>query len=133
MLTPTRLACVDLTVRDLDASLAWYGRHFDFEKRYGVSGGGWVIGRGDVEVCLFPLSHPDEARDCYGEDTGREVAIRTFGLDVSEEDFAKAEAEFSDDPDLVKVEHERYRSLITEDPDGHAVEILCPRCDTTMA
>jgi catechol 2,3-dioxygenase-like lactoylglutathione lyase family enzyme len=117
----TRIECVDLSCRDRERALAWYREHFGFEPLYEVSGGGIVIGRDGVTLCLFQVKDPATAREGY---TGSEVAVRLFGFAVDEADFARLADEFSADPGLVWIDHPRYKSCITEDPDGHAIELI---------
>ena len=126
MIEPKRINCVDISVRDLPAALEWYRRHFGFEKLYEVSGDGWVIGNGGVEIALFQVraDRPAEAPNGY---TGTEVAIRLFGLEVDEADFSRLAEEFAADDDLVWIDHPRYKSCITEDPDGNAIELIVPK------
>ena len=45
-------------------------------------------------------------------------------FEVSEDDLAKVRAEFPEDNDLVEVDHPKYRSVITEVPDDHAIELF---------
>ena len=50
---------------------------------------------------------------------------------LKEEFVAIYMEEFSEDEDLVWVEHPQYRSCITIDPDGHAFELVVPLRETT--
>jgi catechol 2,3-dioxygenase-like lactoylglutathione lyase family enzyme len=125
VIEPKRINCVDISVRDLPAALEWYRRHFGFEKLYEVSGDGWVVGNGGVEIALFEARADDPAKAVNGY-TGTEVAIRMFGLEVDEADFARLNEEFAADDDLVWIDHPRYKSCITEDPDGNAIELIVP-------
>ena len=126
MIRAKRIECVDISCRDRERSLAWYRDHFGFESLYEVSGGGIVIGRDGVTLCLFQVADPEAAREGY---TGSEVAVRLFGLEVGESDFARLADEFADDPELVWMDHPRYKSCITEDPDGHAIELIVNKTD----
>ncbi len=127
MIAPRRIECVDLSVRDVKRSLGWYREHFGFEMLYEVSGGGVAIGRDGVNIALFPAVEPDHAPRGYD---GKGIAIRMFALEVSEEDYRRAAAEFAEDEGLVRVDHPRYKSCITEDPDGNAIELIVPRTST---
>jgi len=91
---------VNLTVDDFDATVAWYGRVFDFDLvEVGLQDGHrWgVIRNGDVMMCLY--EHPE----CRLEDrfTMREMGlhgINHFGLRITdrgawEETIAREEIE----------------------------------------
>ncbi len=128
MIHAKRIECADLSCRDRERTFEWYRRHFGFERMYEVSGGGWVIGREGVTVCLFQVADAATARDGY---TGSEVAVRLFGFEVNEADFARLAEEFAADPELVWIDHPRYKSCITEDPDGHAIELIVSKASAT--
>ncbi len=119
MIKLQRIGEVGLVVRDLRLSLDWYSRHFGMRHLYDVSNG-VIIGVGDVELWLAEAGNPDSAR---ASDTAGDICIRLVGFQVDEEDFDRILAEFSDDDDLIEVDHPLYRSCIIEDPDGHAIEL----------
>ena len=39
------------------------------------------------------------------------------------EELGRVEQEFAEDKDIVFIEKPKYKSYITEDPDGHAIEL----------
>ena len=113
MITPRKMNAVGIVVRDLERSLAWYKEKFGFEHLYDVSNGVIIgangvelwVARVDVCVCVGGLGDADDA-------------------EVSEADLVRVKAEFAEDEDLVEIDHARYKSFITEDPDGHAIELF---------
>lgn len=119
MIRPLKLNAIGIVVRDLDRSLAWYRRKFGFEKLFDVSNG-VVIGAGGVELWVAQAADPATARQA---DTARDICIRLLAFEVTEADLARVRAEFPEDPDIVAIDHPRYRSLIVADPDGHAIEL----------
>ena len=119
MIRPKRLNCVGIVVRDLQASLVWYKQHFGFEKLFDVSNG-VVIGADGVELWLAQADDPDNAKRA---NTKEDICIRLLAFEVSPEDLAHAETEFSQDKDIVWIDHPRYESCIIEDLDGHSIEL----------
>ena len=119
MIRPKKLNAVGIVVRDLEASLDWYKRHFGFEKLFDVSNG-VVIGAGGVDLWVAQAKDPGNAKPT---NTNRDICIRLIGFEVTEEELARAEAEFPEDKDIVWIDHPRYRSCIVEDLDGHAIEL----------
>lgn len=123
MITPTSLGAVVLSVRNVDASLAWYREKFGFEKLYddAPNSKGIAIGAGDVVLHLNPLENPADARPV---ETSRQVCVQLFCLEMLEAELDRVEQEFSEDNDIVVLDdHPKYRSRIVQDPDGHAVEL----------
>ena len=119
MIKPKKMNSVSLAVRDIEKSLAWYRKHFSLEKLYDVQGG-VLIGADGVELVLSQVSDPENAKKA---DEAKEVCIRLFAFEVSEQDLEHAEKEFPEDTDLVRLDHPKYKSCITEDPDGHSIEL----------
>jgi catechol 2,3-dioxygenase-like lactoylglutathione lyase family enzyme len=118
MIQLQRLNAVVLRVRNLDASLAWYCRHFGFEAQYEVEGG-LLVSTGAIELVLSP--HPDPDAPLADPLTMR--CIQTLAFEIPESEFTNLRTEFAADPDLVELDHPRYHSLITGDPDGYCVEL----------
>ena len=120
MITPRKMNAVGIVVRDLERSLAWYKQKFGFEYLYDVSNG-VIIGAGGVELWLAQARDPASARQ---SDHDQDICIRLIGFEVSEDDLARVRSDFSEDSDIVEIDHPRYRSCIIEDPDGHAIELF---------
>ena len=123
MIKPKRLGAVVLSVRNLDASLAWYREKFGFERLFddAPNSKGIAIGRNGVEILLNPLTEPDDAPLV---ETSRQVCVQLFCLEVDQPDLDRVAAEFADDEDIVVLDdHPKYRSRIVEDLDGHAIEL----------
>jgi catechol 2,3-dioxygenase-like lactoylglutathione lyase family enzyme len=119
MIRPTKLNYVGIVVRDLKRSLAWYRKHFGFKKLFSVDNG-WVIGKGGVGLWIAQAKNPKTAR---GSNHDQDICVRLIGMQVTAKELARAEAEFPEDKDIVRIEHPRYRSYIVEDPDGHCYEL----------
>ena len=119
MIKPKKMNSVILAVRDIEKSLAWYKKHFSYEKLYDVQGG-VLIGADDVEIVLSQADDPEKARKA---DEAKDICIRLFAFEVTAGELARAEQEFPEDPDLVRIDHPKYKSCIVEDPDGHSIEL----------
>ena len=119
MIRPKKINAVILAVRDIEKSLAWYKEHFGFEKLYDVQGG-VLIGADGVELVLSQANDPENARKA---DEAKDICIRLFAFEVTQQDLERAEEEFPKEADLVRIDHPQYRSYIIEDPDGHSIEL----------
>ena len=119
MIKPKKMNAVSLAVRDIKKSLAWYKEHFGFERLYDVQGG-VLIGANGVELVLSQANNPANARKT---DEAKDICIRLFAFEVTQQDLERAEEEFPEETDLTWIDHPRYRSCIIEDPDGHSVEL----------
>ncbi len=126
MIKPKKMNSVILAVRDIEKSLGWYKKHFGFERLYDVQGG-ILIGADGVEVVLSQTSDPENARKA---DEAKDICIRLFAFEITAEELERAEKEFPEETDLVRIDHPRYRSCIVDDPDGHAIELYVDKiCD----
>ncbi len=119
MITLTRLNAMNLKVRDLDASLAWYARHFGFTPRYAVEGG-IVIAVNGIELVLSPHDNPGAPL----ADPRRCRCIHTLGFEVSEAEFQAAKVAFMEETDRVEIDQPEFCSIIVSDPDGYCVEVF---------
>ncbi|MFH1614737.1 MAG: VOC family protein [Planctomycetota bacterium] len=119
MIKPKKMNSVILAVRDIEESLAWYKKHFGFEKLYDVPGG-ILIGTDGVEIVLSQVNDPEDARKA---DEAKDICIRLFAFEVTPEELERAEKEFQEDADLVRIDHPKYKSCIIDDPDGHSIEM----------
>ena len=120
MITPQKLNTVGIVVRDLERSLAWYKKHFGFERLFDVDNG-VVIGANGVEMWVAQANDPDTA---HQTDQAHDICIRLIGFEVSEADLAQVKAGFPEDSDIVGIDHPNYKSCIVTDPDGHAIELF---------
>ncbi len=127
MIHPTKLNYVGIVVRDLERSLAWYRKHFGFRKLFAVDNG-LVIGKDGVGLWVAQAKNPKKARQSNHDE---DVCVRLIGMRVTEQELARAEAEFPEDKDIVRIEHPRYRSCIVEDPDGHCYELYVEKTRRT--
>jgi catechol 2,3-dioxygenase-like lactoylglutathione lyase family enzyme len=119
MINPAKLNYVGIVVRDLKRSLAWYRKHFGFKRLFAVDNG-LVIGKGGVGLWVAQARNPKTTRRANHD---QDICVRLIGMQVTEMELARAEAEFPEDKDIVRIEHPRYRSCIVEDPDGHCYEL----------
>ena len=119
MIKPKRLNAINIAVRDLTSSLKWYREHFGFERLFDVEGG-VVIGADGVELVISQVGDPANARLV---DHAKDICVRIFAFEVTEEDFARIKEEFPRDKDIVEIDHPKYKSYITEDLDGHCIEL----------
>jgi catechol 2,3-dioxygenase-like lactoylglutathione lyase family enzyme len=124
MITPQKLNAAGIVVRDLDRSLAWYKEKFGFEFLFDVPNG-VIIGANGVELWVAQAKDPDTARQ---SDHDQDICIRLIGFEVSEDDFSKVRADFSD-VEVVDIDHPKFKSCIIEDPDGHAIELFVDKRD----
>jgi catechol-2,3-dioxygenase len=119
MIKPKKMNSVILAVRDIEKSLAWYKKHFGFERLYDVQGG-FLIGADGVELVLSQVNNPEDARKA---DEAKDICIRLFAFEVTQQELEQAEKEFPEDADLVRIDHPKCKSCIIEDPDGHSIEL----------
>lgn len=119
MIKPKKINSVILAVRDIEKSLAWYNKHFGFERLYDVQGG-VLIGANGVELVISQANNPEDARKA---DEAKDICIRLFAFDVLQEDLERAKEEFPEETDLTWIDHPRYKSCIIGDPDGHSIEL----------
>ena len=120
MITPRKMNAVGIVVRDLERSLAWYKEKFGFKTLYDVSNG-LIIGVNGVELWIAQAENPVSARQ---SDCAKDICIRLIGFEVSEGDLARVREQFSEDHEIVEIDHAKYKSFIVEDPDGHAIELF---------
>jgi len=119
MIKPKKMNSVILAVRDIEKSLAWYKKHFGFERLYDVKDG-VLIGADGVELVLTQADNPENARKA---DEAKDICIRLFAFEVTAEELERAEEEFPEEADLVRIDHPGYKSCIIDDPDGHSIEL----------
>lgn len=119
MIKPKKMNSVILSVRNIEKSLNWYKEHFGFEKLYDVQGG-VLIGADGVELMLSQVDDPQNARKT---DEAKDICIRLFAFEVTQQELERAEEEFPQETDLVRIDHSRYKSCIIDDPDGHSIEL----------
>ena len=119
MIKPKKMNAVILAVRDIKKRLAWYKKHFGFERLYDVQGG-ILIGTDGVELVLSQANDPENARKA---DEAKDICIRLFAFEITQQDLERAEEEFPEDTDLVRIDHPKYKSCIINDPDSHAIEL----------
>jgi catechol-2,3-dioxygenase len=119
MIKPKKMNAVMLAVRDIEKSLAWYKKHFGFERLYDVQGG-VLIGADGVELVLSQANNPENARKA---DEAKDICIRLFAFEITQQELERVEKEFPEETDLVRIDHPRYRSCIIDDPSGHSIEL----------
>ena len=119
MIKPKKMNSVILAVRDIEKSLGWYKKHFGFERLYDVEGG-VLIGADGVELVLSQVNDPENARKT---DEAKDICMKLFAFEITQQDLEHGEEEFPEEADLVRIDHPRYSSCIIEDPDGHSIEL----------
>lgn len=119
MIKPGKMNAVMLAVRDIEKSLVWYKKHFDFEKLYDVEGG-VLIGADGVELVLAQAENPENAKKA---DEAKDICIRLFAFEVTQQDLDRVKEEFPEETDLTRIDHPRFKSCIIDDPDGHSIEL----------
>ena len=119
MIKPKKINSIILAVRNIEKSMAWYKEHFGFERLYDVQGG-VLIGADGVELVLSQANNPEKARKA---DEAKDICIRLFAFEVTPQELERAEKEFPEEADLVRIDHPRYRSCIIDDPDRHSIEL----------
>ena len=124
MLPISDLNAVNLKVKDLNASVEWYEKHFGFRRRYEVEGGVLISVNG-VELVLSQASDPNAPL----ADPERQLCIHTIGFEVEAEALDRIDSEFADQSDIVWMDHDRFRSAIIEDPNGYCVELFANKPD----
>jgi len=120
---------VNMTVKDFDETVAWYGRVFDFKLvEAGVMDGHrWgVIRSGDAMLCIYerPGYTYKDRFEFEGEKIHvmRHVGLRYSNRSEWEERMAREGIEV--DPGCV-AENPHSKSWYIRDPTGHEIEVAC--------
>lgn len=118
---------LNLSVRDLGETRAWYGRVFGFAPvEEGVGDGvPWAIlrsggGRGDLMLCAY--EHPDYAPPGDALAGRRLHGVRHFGLRVGDE-AAWRQTLAREGLDYEEVRYPGSTSWYVEDPTGYTLEV----------
>ena len=129
MADAVRLDHVNLSVRDFEESVAWYGRVFGFALveegvwdgvRWGVlrSGGG----RGDAMLCIY--HHPEHAFvDAETLGSRRQHGVRHVGFRITDEAAWRA-AVAREGLEVEEIRYPRSRSWYVNDPTGYDIEVV---------
>ncbi len=97
-----------------------------FERLYDVQGG-VLIGADGVELVLSQANNPENARKA---DESKDICIRVFAFEITQQDLDSAEEEFPEVTVFIWIDHPRYRSCIIDDPDEHSIELYVDKiCD----
>jgi catechol 2,3-dioxygenase-like lactoylglutathione lyase family enzyme len=124
-----RLDHLNLSVRDLEETVAWYGRVFQFALvqegtwegvRWGIlrSGGG----RGDALLCVY--HHPEYAFLSPEELGGRRLhATRHVGFRITDEARWR-ETVAREGLEVEEIRYPRSRSWYVSDPTGYTIEVV---------
>jgi len=120
---------VALTVKDLDASVAWYHDVLGLERRHQEVWGRVpaMMCAGNTGVALFPASspHPEPAPEHRNSAIMRHLAFR-----VDRENFRQAQAELRARGIAFSFEdHEISHSIYLNDPDGYEIELTTYELD----
>ena len=114
-----RIDHVALSVRDPEASMAWYAEHLGLERRFEGEWEGppYMVGAGTACLALFPAK-----AGATGDPAPVRVLHVAFGLGRAA--FTEARARLAErGVEVREVEHENCWSLYLADPDGHQLEL----------
>lgn len=111
---------VAIRVADLDASAAWYEKTLGLKKYQLEKWGDFPIFllAGKTGIALFPTTQTTE------NEPPKDIIVDHFAFNVTQDNFAKARAEF----DVLGIayqfkNHHYFHSIYLKDPDGHTVEL----------
>jgi catechol 2,3-dioxygenase-like lactoylglutathione lyase family enzyme len=99
MIRPTKLNYVGIVVRDLTKSLVWYRKHLGFKKMFTVENG-LIIGANGVGLWIAQARNPKKARRSNHD---QDICVRLIGMQVTERELARIEAEFPEDKEIVRL------------------------------
>ena len=118
-----RLEHVNLTVSDVDRSVAFYSDLLDFHVRWKgeLSSGAPAahVGNDDTYLALFESREEGAFRDLYATPGYNHMGFVVDDIDERVERLTKLGAKFSE-----VYEDEGRRSVYLYDPDGHEVELV---------
>jgi catechol 2,3-dioxygenase-like lactoylglutathione lyase family enzyme len=118
-----RLEHVNLTVRDLDRSIAFYSDLLDLHVRWKgpISDDrlGAHVGDDNCYLALFQATSPGDVEYDYSK-----PGLNHFGFVVDDLDAARARLEQLGTPITMEADYEPGRRLYFFDPDGHEVELV---------
>jgi catechol 2,3-dioxygenase-like lactoylglutathione lyase family enzyme len=126
-----RLDHLNLSVRDLDETVAWYRRVFDFApvEEGTWDGVRWAIlrsdgGKGDALLCAY--HHPEYAFEDLG---GRSLhGIRHPGFRITDE-ARWLETVEREGLEVEEIVYPHSRSWYVTDPTGYEIEVACWKGD----
>ncbi len=113
---------VAIRVKDLQASVEWYGKVLGLKKYQLPKWGEYPIFMlaGKSGVALFPANANDNLCDLKSKN----VKIDHFAFNVTNENFAKAKKRYLElGLEFEIQDHHYFHSIYTKDPDGHTVEL----------
>jgi lactoylglutathione lyase len=125
---------LNMSVRDLDESVQWYGRIFGFKKveedvQEGVR---WaVIQAGDAMLCIY--EHPDyEFHDRFGLADRKLFGMSHFALRIDDPESWLAIAERENIKFMYdgEIPWPHSRAWYIQDPTGYEIEVACWNNDT---
>lgn len=125
--SPVRLDHLNMTVADLEESIAWYGRVFGFEvvERDVQDGVPWAVLRaGDSMLCIY--AHPDRRHlGRFDLEKAGIHGMNHFSLRIEDEAAWRAVVEGESLEVLYGgvVEWPHSRSWYVQDPTGHEIEV----------
>jgi len=113
---------VAIRVKDISVSIEWYTRVLGLKKYQLQEWGDFPIFMlsGKSGIAIFPANLEDET---INQDS-RNVKIDHFALNISNEDFKKAQDYFNTINEPFQFQDHHYlHSIYLKDPDGHTVEL----------
>ena len=113
---------VAIRVKDMDASIDWYGKVLGLKTYRLEAWGDFPIFMlsGKSGVALFPARLDDPELDA----NSKHVKIDHFAFNVDNENFKKAKQRYTQlNLEFTIQDHHYFHSIYTKDPDGHTVEL----------
>jgi len=122
---------VAIRVKDLELSAQWYEKVLGLTRLNKPEWGNFpvVMSCGNSGVAIFPANLTDPEINKQSKNTG----ISHFALNVSNEDFKKAQEHYNSlCIEFEFQDHFYFHSIYTKDPDGHIVELTTMVVDETI-
>lgn len=113
---------VAIRVKDMNASIEWYGNVLGLKKYQLEKWGEFPVFMfsGKSGVAIFPANLEHEKIN----QESRNVKIDHFAFNVSNEDFKKAQEYFNSIGESFQCQdHHYFHSIYLKDPDNHTVEL----------
>jgi len=113
---------VAIRVKDMNASIEWYGNVLGLKKYQLEKWGEFPVFMfsGKSGIAIFPANLEHEKNN----QESRNVKIDHFAFNVSNEDFKKAQEYFNSIGEVFQFQdHHYFHSIYLKDPDNHTVEL----------
>jgi catechol 2,3-dioxygenase-like lactoylglutathione lyase family enzyme len=122
MLQLQQIDHVAISVRDIDHSIAWYGKTLGLEKRSPWDGEPVMVCAGDTCLALFSADGPGIAMSEW--ERRRHLTARHIAFKVDRANFDAAQKQFRHTGIGFRfTDHGVCHSVYIDDPDGHTIEL----------